>query len=340
MGPVYAVERSARRAPEQFLVVQLVREKQGGHTFRMRTLQKSSPSSMPAVMLLGVAMASLLACGAAVTAPSNRATAQGSSVQGSQDAAKDCRSSPFGDLPRTTVGSQSRLEVSGSQNSDLPGVAMTVTEESGSMISATTVVLRARNGEPDTQVSFETRLDRMVTVHRVRNDMLGKSQSERRRAVADAAFTLTCVKPDPSLERLLERGHALRWYEGWPELPTNYTLQVEESGARATEWIEYLGANHRRRGRQNDANELQLLDKTAHLELRASAHGAVIVNIETKHYAWIYIYPGGSKLRSPSVRAGTLAEGQAILSLNQPEFEHEETEVRIDLATGAVALLP
>jgi hypothetical protein len=294
---------------------------------------------MPAGLAAIVVMMSLLACSASVAAPTHHAAETRPNVHAPHAVAEQCRPSPFADLPRTNVGSQSRLELSGSQNSDLPGFAMTVTEESGSLVSATTVVLRAQNGEPDTQVNFETPLDRMVTVHPVPNELLGKSQSERRLAVLDGAFALICAKPDPSLERLLERGQPLHWYSGSPELPTNYALQADASGTRAKEWVEYLGANHRRRDVSNDANEMQLLHKIGELELRASAHGAVIVDVHAKRYAWIYVYPGGSKLRFPSVRSGTIEAGRVVLNLNEPELDHEETAVGVELATGAVTLL-
>lgn len=292
------------------------------------------------IAMLFVAVPFSLACGSSTNAASTAASAAASTVQPPRIDAKNCRPSPFADSPRTADGSQSRLEVKGSQNSDLPGVDMTITEESGSLVSATTVVLHARSDEPDARVDFETRLDRMVTVHRIPNDMLGKDQRERRRAVADAAFTLTCARPEPSLERLLERGRALRWYDGRPELPTNYVLHAEETDGGATEWVEYLGANHSRRTQDSPADDLHLLHAKGELELRGSAHGAVIVNSRTRRFAWIYVYPGGSKLRFPSVRAGTLTEGRAVLRLNQPEFDHDETLVEVDLVTGAVALIP
>lgn len=142
-----------------------------------------------------------------------------------------------------------------------------------------------------------------------------------RQAFENALHTQVCLHADPSLERLLDPKGPLRWYPGTPVLPQNYTLYVDDpiqlralkrrgvgvsSGAV---WLTYLGFNHSRQataGPHKNRPPPHVLDRHGNVVLLGTAHGVVVQ--KDGRFAWVYVHPGGSKLRRPSIDGATFAK--------------------------------
>jgi hypothetical protein len=141
------------------------------------------------------------------------------------------------------------------------------------------------------------------------------------------------------LQRLLTQGSALRWWRGTPRMPDNYAVFVAATSVEPAHWLEYLGANHRRLTTEAFSEELELVDEQGSLQLLRSGHGAVVRDTQRGAYAWIYVFPGGRKLRWPSVIGGSLEGDSAILQLDTPVIGASSQKIAIDLKTGSIRTL-
>jgi hypothetical protein len=247
-----------------------------------------------------------------------------------------CRASPYAAIERTSEGDETLWQVSGEQNVDARGVEISVRSSSGSAISSTAITLFDPRSKRRLEAGFEVRFDQMVTRHPLPEGVSDARDDAWRRMLEHSAFERVCSAPDPSLQRLLDQGAALHWWSGTPRMPDNYAVFVAASGSEAGQWIEYLGANHRRLAPSQFSDELQLVDQRGPLRLLRSGHGAVVVDAQRQAYAWVYIYPGGRKLRLPSVVAGTFEGDSIVLQIDQPATGAANQRVEIDLRTGNV----
>lgn len=116
-------------------------------------------------------------------------------------------------------------------------------------------------------------------------------------------------------------------------MPSNYVLFSGESES----WIEYLGANHGRLKGTRMSDQFESLGTEGDIELRRSAHGAVVIDHAQRRYAWVYVHPGGHKLRWPSVLGGELKPGIALLRLATFDSQQHFELVKVDLTSGAVS---
>lgn len=119
-------------------------------------------------------------------------------------------------------------------------------------------------------------------------------------------------------------------------MPDNYAVAIEDPETRQPTWIEYLGSNHRRLTVESMSDKFEVLDHKGSLELRRSGHGAVIVDTGRGVYAWAYVFPGGRKLRWPSVTTGVFDGSAIILTIAQPEPGEDFARLRVDLASGSL----
>lgn len=246
-----------------------------------------------------------------------------------------CHASAFAGFEETSEGGESHRAVPADRNPLLPGVEVEVKTSSGSSSGSTYVILREPGGRR-VEATFETSFERIVIRHPVPEALRGKANEARRRVVEEAAFDTICTQPDPSLARLLSPDERLRWLPGVPEMPQSYALFVEPPAPGEPYWIEYLGMNHRRLTEDALSEQLERIERKGNLELLRSGHGAVVVDLERKVYAWVYVFAGGRKLRWPSVIGGKLEEGAVTLEIDRPVIGESRESVRIDLASGSV----
>lgn len=234
---------------------------------------------------------------------------------------EECRVSPYAHLKRTSDRDDIRLYVPGDKNLDVPGVEISLSEDSGSTI----VRLRGPQAPLPIEAEFELSFEQMVNRYPIPESL--PAGDAWRRMLGNALFTEICDRPDPSLERLLDPDSALHWYAGKPAMPRSYAV----FDAPRREWVEYLGANHRRLSADATSDELVVLGRAGNLELRRSGHGAVVVDTRAQRYAWVYVYAGGRKLRWPSVIGGEIQPDAVTLQLATQEGEKPAKRVRIEL---------
>ena len=152
------------------------------------------------------------------------------------------------------------------------------------------------------------------------------------RLVEDVLFHGVSNRVDPSLQWLLEKKKHLRWIKGPPVLPQTYTVRVKTSNGG--NWISYLGHNHSYRLGKGPYKPV-VLDKKGKYILLGTSHGVMLTDLERSRYAWIYIYPGGAKLRWPSIKGARIWGETAIVQLeNDPLGGERDTQVRINLKSG------
>ena len=139
-------------------------------------------------------------------------------------------------------------------------------------------------------------------------------------------------KIDPSLEWLLEKKKHLRWVEGPPVLPETYTVRVKTSDS--AKWISYLGHNHSYRLGKGPYKPVVLAQKRDRV-LLGTSHGVILTDPERSRHAWIYIFPGGAKLRWPSIKSARIEGETAIVQLEKdPSGGQRNAYVRINLNNG------
>jgi hypothetical protein len=245
--------------------------------------------------------------------------------------AEPCRGSDFAAFERSSEG------VPGEQNPVVPGVDVEVSTSSGSGSSTTLVTLHDLRSDRRLEASFEVGFDRMVNPHPVPEGLDGAAdRAAWLRMLEDAAFEKICAQMDPSLERLLSPEERLHWYAGEPKMPTSYAVFRQMPVPGDSQWIEYLGANHRRLGTDSLSDQLEVVDRRGDLQLLRSGHGAVVRDFGRGMYAWIYVYGGGRKLRWPSVIGGKLDGDSVLLTLDDSGLGEGKRQMRIDLSSGAM----
>jgi hypothetical protein len=250
---------------------------------------------------------------------------------------QECHASAYAAFEESVDGGETRRVVPGDRNALLPGVDVEVTTSSGSASAGTLVRLRDARGELSVEVGFDTSFERLLTLHPVPEELRGPAGESLRRVVEEAAFDRVCARADPSLEWLLRPDKSLRWLRGEPALPESYALFVDPPAPAEPYWIEYLGANHRRLTEDTFGDRLEVIDRRGKLELSRSGHGAVVRDLERQVYAWVYVFPGGRKLRWPSVIGGKLEDGAVLLQIDHPVIGVAGEQVRIDLESGMVS---
>jgi len=273
-----------------------------------------------------------LACGTEVEPSSARSTNPASESV----VVQMCRTSPYAALEWTSEGGESQRVVSGDENVDVPGVEITVDRSSGNTLGSTTVTLRDASSNRTVQASFEVSFEQMANRHPVPLELRGTENEAWRRMVENAVFDEICTEPDPSLDRLMSMGEPLQWRSGEPSMPSNYAILVEGEVTGEPVWIEYLGVNHRRLTTDAIGDRFEVVARKDELELLRSGHGAVVVDKQRGSYTWVYVFPGGKKLRFPSVSGGAFDEDSVIVDLEAPEIGEGDKRVRIDLQSGAV----
>ena len=293
----------------------------------------------PLIALLGLALVGALWTvlwtynGGASTPPSDP-VAQAASAATLEP--PHCHASAFAEFEETSEGDETRRVVPADENPLLPGVEVEVVTSSGSSLSSTLVTLREPAKGRTVEASFETSFEQMVSEHPVPEELRGAAGEGWRRLVEEAAFETICDKPEPSLARLLSADERLRWLPGAPEMPQNYALYVEPPAPDQPHWIEYLGWNHQRLTEDALGERLEVIDRKGKLELLRSGHGAVVQDLERNVYAWVYVFPGGRKLRWPSVVGGKLEDGTVVLQIDHPLIGESSQRLRIDLESGVI----
>jgi hypothetical protein len=241
---------------------------------------------------------------------------------------------------------------------------LVVSEDAGSGSSTTRVDLLRPGRSTPLRVEAETSFDRFLTLVPVPAELRGEGAARVREAVEDALFPSTCEGPEASLQWLLrwesvvpragsERPRArlpLSWNPGRPVLPGSYAIRTTSPGlARppasrdgtsssaaadpAEVWVGYLGVNHRRAEDGSLTAEPRLLARQDGRELLGTAHGVVLAEVAADRHAWIYVTPGGQRLRHPTIRSARLVGEVAIIEARLEQIG-ETLHVRVDLATG------
>lgn len=154
------------------------------------------------------------------------------------------------------------------------------------------------------------------------------------RSVEEVLFHGVSDQVDPSLMWLLEEKKRLRWIEGPPVLPKTYTVRLKTSNG--PKWVSYFGHNHSfRRGK--GPNKPVVMSRQGDHVLLATSHGVILTDSKRTKHAWIYIFPGGAKLRWPSIKSARIEGETAIVQLEKdPSGGERASEVRIDLNTGDI----
>lgn len=250
-----------------------------------------------------------------------------------------CRRSPYAALQRSARGEATAWSVSGEQNVDAPGVEIAVASNSGSLISTTRVKVFEPTSKRTTEATFEVAFDWMLNPQPLSDGLTSEVDAAWLRMLEHSAFEAVCSAPDPSLQRLLTQDTSLQWWSGTPYMPDNYAVFIPAAGNVAAHWLEYLGFNHRRLTAERSSEELLLIDQQGTMQLLRSGHGAVVVDTGRQAYAWVYVFPGGRELRSPSVIGGSFQGNTVILKLDHPTPALPSQQIAIDLHSGGIRSL-
>lgn len=186
----------------------------------------------------------------------------------------------------------------------------------------------AGQGKRDIQATFAFSFEQVVSRYPIPPSLQGPTNEAWRVLVADAAFQRSCATIDPSLERLLHPSAPLHWLSGAPVMPDTYAVVNEDPQTREPTLLEYLGSNHRRSTLGSFRDRFEALDRSGHLELRRTGHGPVVVDVARDIYAWVYVFPGGRRLRWPSVADGKFDGSTVVLTIEQPEPGAASIKVR------------
>lgn len=205
-------------------------------------------------------------------------------------------------------------------------------EGGGSMESGFDVELRLSTRKAPVTVELTTPFDRFVTEVPIPEALRGPERAAAREAVEDALFHTTCATADPSLAWLLDGAHRLRWHPGAPTMPETYAVPLKSGKA----WVQSLGENHRRTARNGDLDgTFRLLDAGDSLKLLGTAHGVVLRDDKRDRYAWIFVQPGGQKLRWPTI-VGARFDGDSALIDVELAGADLRGLVRVELSSGRV----
>lgn len=152
------------------------------------------------------------------------------------------------------------------------------------------------------------------------------------RSVEELLFHGVSDHIDPSLMWLLEKKKHLRWIKGPPVLPRTYTIRVKTSDR--VKWISYLGHNHSYRRGKGPYKPVVLTRKGNYVILGTS-HGVILTDSELTKHAWLYIFPGGARLRWPSIKSARIEGETAIVQLEKdPSGGQRTAQVLINLKNG------
>jgi hypothetical protein len=139
----------------------------------------------------------------------------------------------------------------------------------------------------------------------------GEENKTLRRKIERMLFSVRCKTFDPSAFKLLVRSKTV-WHDGKPGMPDTYTVLVGKDEfpglfrkykiKENTAWVSYYGHNHARsRSAHMGSSKFRLLFESGRYQLLGTAHGVVRYDKSRNKHTWEYVFPGGRKLRWPSV---------------------------------------
>ena len=223
---------------------------------------------------------------------------------------------------------------------------LTVTSGGGSGMWGTTATASLSADGLRIEVVHDVSFYGFVNETVVPRALLAASKRPVREAIEDILFGTMCDGPDPSLSRLLYPQRRLQWVTGPPSMPRTYTILVRSRRAisdyvRRTPdfrgprpralWRTYLGHNHDRP--QGTFLFPRELARRKTLALLATAHGVIVADYARRRHAWLYIHPGGDKLRFPSIEAAVFDGNDARISV-RPRAVSGGQKIVVDLTTG------
>ena len=263
------------------------------------------------------------ACGVALFVAARIAAADSSAPEISS-AARVCRQSALAsewkDDP-AEAGTR-RLRVRRDLDGDGMADRLDGVEYNGNDSSSDEVTLTLGGGRGKFSGSRGGSFEEMVSYVEVAPELAGDKAEAARRIVEDALIATVCSGPEASAELVLYAPHAPRWQPGEPVMPDTYLFFSTNAEDRAhagkharAAWVTYLGANHARDDHARlGAGFRELEPRDGPLELRATAHGVVLIDRAHARHAWLYVTRASSrKLRHPSIKTAHLDGNSAII---------------------------
>jgi hypothetical protein len=228
---------------------------------------------------------------------------------------------------------RSEIDVDGDEKPDV----IEAEDRFGSTQGLTSITLTLGSTGESIEADYSYSFELFVSETSIPDKLIEPKYRCALRVVEEVLFHGVSDKIDPSLEWLLEKKKHLRWVEGPPVLPQTYTVRVKTSNGG--NWISYLGRNHSYRGGKGPYKSV-VLDQKGNYVLLGTSHGVILTDPERSKHAWIYIFPGGAKLRWPSIRSARIEGETAIVQLEKdPSGRKRATQVRINLKTGIILFL-
>jgi hypothetical protein len=223
---------------------------------------------------------------------------------------------------------RSEIDVDGDEKPDV----IKAEDSFGSTQGMTSITLTLGSTGERIKADYSYSFEFFVSETTIPDQLIESKYSCALRVVEEVLFHGVSDKIDPSLEWLLEKKKHLRWVEGPPVLPQTYTVRVRTSNGG--NWISYLGRNHSYRGGKGPYKSV-VLDQKGNYVLLGTSHGVILTDPERSKHAWIYIFPGGAKLRWPSIRSARIEGETAIVQLEKdPSGGQRTAQVRINLNNG------
>lgn len=176
----------------------------------------------------------------------------------------------------------------------------------------------------DTSFSYAS----MRNVNPIPPALLRRGRQAARGFVEDVELAPICPTPDPSLALLLDPDRAPSWHPGPLVLPPWYTI------VRDGQWISYAGQAHAGlTGRRDFPERLEVRDG---VELLRTAHGVAVQARDRSRHAWLWVSPGGNKLRWPRPIEAALTQAGAV----EIRYQHDVLDDASGWTTLVVALPP
>lgn len=313
-----------------------------------------SLSALPAMLavILPLACADTKALPASPAAPVS--VREAGAPPGAPPTHDGCRESRFSDSwkPGEDVGTETlegQLDVDGDSKID----TFSAMRGGGSDYFETNIELHLSASNATVTAVAGAEFSSMMAFHRVPAELTKPGLSGALGLVEEVFFDNICPSPEPSLKRLIA-GAEPEWVDGKPVIAPTYVIYSQEPAVLALAakqgfageenvtpdtahgvWVEYLSTNHRRASDQRLSGDLRLVDSKESLGLWVTAHGVVAVDEAANRYAWLYVYPGGRKLRFPSIKSAKF-EGTAVVIEMEPTKETATRhQVRVELSTSS-----
>jgi hypothetical protein len=223
---------------------------------------------------------------------------------------------------------RSEIDVDGDNKPDV----IEAEDSSGSTAGLTSITLTLGATGQRIEVDYRYSFEYFVSWTAIPDKLIEPEYRCALRVVEEVLFHGVSNHIDPSLKWLLQEKKNLRWIKGPLVVPQTYTVRVKTSNGR--KWISYLGHNHSYR-RGNGPYKPVVLAKKGGYVLLGTTHGVILTDPERSRHAWIYIFPGGAKLRLPSVKSAKIEGKTAIVQLEKdPPGGQRAAQVRINLNNG------